>query len=311
MKSFKSFSLKVLALTLTTVLVVGMVPLYANDSISEEVPNVAGSTPDALEIIEPAPLIPNPLMPIEIVDYDNGFSDDAIANTELKEQENLSEASDGLSVTHESIDRDLLIEENSQLSIQSVQTSELTAAQLANIYNPENYKNDFAPGEVLVGMNSGFVSPQSSQGMLSPQSAGSLFPELNVTGIEDIYQSVREALPESAKPQSSSEPSRTVYLVELALDTKESVLDAIEILKQNPSVAYAEPNYISYPCVVPNDPFFDDLWGMKKIQAPEAWDLTTGSNSVKVGVLDSGIDFTHPDLAANVDRSLGYFPAEN
>jgi subtilisin family serine protease len=66
-------------------------------------------------------------------------------------------------------------------------------------------------------------------------------------------------------------------------------------------VAYAEPNHIIQIAMTPDDPQWADLWGLEQISAPAAWDLTVGSNSnVVVGVIDTGIDYTHADLAANI-----------
>lgn len=74
-------------------------------------------------------------------------------------------------------------------------------------------------------------------------------------------------------------------------------------------VRYVEPNAIVSADATPNDPSYPQLWGMNNtgqtggtpdadIDAPEAWDVQTGSTSVAVGVTDTGIDFSHPDLAA-------------
>ncbi|MHC4205443.1 MAG: S8 family serine peptidase, partial [Planctomycetota bacterium] len=90
-----------------------------------------------------------------------------------------------------------------------------------------------------------------------------------------------------------------------------NVLDAGIKFLQSANVIYAEPNYKYKPCVVPNDPFFPDLWGLENtgqtggtedadIDAPEAWDITTGSSDIVVAVIDSGIDYMHPDLVANM-----------
>jgi subtilisin family serine protease len=67
-----------------------------------------------------------------------------------------------------------------------------------------------------------------------------------------------------------------------------------------PDVEYAEPDIIWHLTGTPNDPDFPLLWGMQKISAPSAWDVTVGSRSVVLGIVDVGIDYTHPDLAANV-----------
>ncbi len=69
---------------------------------------------------------------------------------------------------------------------------------------------------------------------------------------------------------------------------------------QDPNVLYAEPNYILTANAVPNDPSWPQLWGLQQISAPAAWNISTGSAAYVAGVVDTGVDYTHPDLAANV-----------
>lgn len=82
-------------------------------------------------------------------------------------------------------------------------------------------------------------------------------------------------------------------------------------LAKYPDVAYVSPNYILYADTTPNDPRFNELWGLHNtgqtggtadvdIDAPEAWEKNTGSHDVIVAVIDTGIDYNHPDLAANM-----------
>ncbi len=61
----------------------------------------------------------------------------------------------------------------------------------------------------------------------------------------------------------------------------------------------AERNYLVQHWKTPNDPNYAQLWGMAKISAPAAWDVTTGGSGVLVAVSDTGVDCTHPDLAPN------------
>ena len=88
-----------------------------------------------------------------------------------------------------------------------------------------------------------------------------------------------------------------------------TVEEAIDLYHQDPDVLYAEPNYILHLTAnaeitaTPDDPSFGSLWGLTKINAPSAWNITTGSSQVVVAVIDTGIDYTHPDLAANMFRN--------
>jgi len=68
---------------------------------------------------------------------------------------------------------------------------------------------------------------------------------------------------------------------------------------------YIEPNVRFQVDFTPNDPYWSLQWGPQKIEADWAWNTTTGNSSVIVAVVDTGIDYTHPDLAANY-APLGY-----
>jgi subtilisin family serine protease len=85
-----------------------------------------------------------------------------------------------------------------------------------------------------------------------------------------------------------------------------SVAEALEIYQLDPRVEYAEPNYYRRISFIPNDTLYGSLWGMPKIKAPEAWDVLTDCSSVLVAVIDTGADYFHPDLAANIDIALGW-----
>lgn len=87
--------------------------------------------------------------------------------------------------------------------------------------------------------------------------------------------------------------------------SKQNVLDVIRILEKKDWIISAEPDYIMESNAVPNDEYFEsgDLWwlnGEYGIGAQGAWDLTTGSSLVKVGIIDSGIDIGNSDLTDNI-----------
>jgi subtilisin family serine protease len=84
-----------------------------------------------------------------------------------------------------------------------------------------------------------------------------------------------------------------------------SVDDAINRYSKLDGVEFAQPNFYYRLQLTPNDAMFGSLWGMTKISAPAAWDLTTGSSTVVVAHIDTGIRYTHQDLAANIWTNSG------
>lgn len=102
-------------------------------------------------------------------------------------------------------------------------------------------------------------------------------------------------------------------LREVKLAPGQELEQALDAFENDPNVLYVEPDYrVRLNAFIPNDPgFASDQWALHNtgqiyglpgfdIRAPDAWDVTLGSPSVVVAVIDTGIDYTHPDLAPNM-----------
>ena len=86
----------------------------------------------------------------------------------------------------------------------------------------------------------------------------------------------------------------------IQLADKVAVTSAVALLSADPAVEYAEPNWILYATATPNDPQQGSQWAWGKIDAYDAWDITTGDPDIVVNVIDTGIDTDHEDLVGNV-----------
>jgi subtilisin family serine protease len=73
-------------------------------------------------------------------------------------------------------------------------------------------------------------------------------------------------------------------------------------------IEYAEPHYIYEPHFIPNDTLLYRQWYIYKVKLPEAWDITRGDTNIVIGIIDTGVDLDHPDLAGNLWRNWDEIP---
>ena len=101
-------------------------------------------------------------------------------------------------------------------------------------------------------------------------------------------------------------PRAGVHLV--TLSSAKEAKQTMRELKRNDRVKSVEYDHLLYiNDINPDDPYFrnGNLWGIEKINAPSAWDVSTGSKDVVVCVIDTGVDYNHQDLADNMWRNPG------
>jgi subtilisin family serine protease len=105
--------------------------------------------------------------------------------------------------------------------------------------------------------------------------------------------------------EKAKEKSRIGKVYALRLDSTYSeseLASLLSALRNTPDIEYAEPVrlYELDDWTTPNDSAFASQWNLEKVKAVEAWAITKGNPQVRIGIMDTGIDYTHPDLIPNL-----------
>lgn len=80
----------------------------------------------------------------------------------------------------------------------------------------------------------------------------------------------------------------------------------VERLERHPKVEFAEVDQLFPEALVPNDSQYSSQWHLSKINAPAAWDITTGKNSVTIAIIDSGVESTHPEFSGRMVAGFNF-----
>ncbi|MCH8289243.1 MAG: S8 family serine peptidase, partial [Candidatus Marinimicrobia bacterium] len=146
----------------------------------------------------------------------------------------------------------------------------------------------FLPDVLLVKFKTYAESPESAA------SANALLTINGAVGHERLFKSFK-TLP---SPKSNVPDLRTVFRVFLAPGSNVKAIAAR--LSADPRIEYAEPDYIFSIDGDPNDPFYQFQFQFPQVSAPDAWVIATGDPTVIVAIIDTGVDWDHPDLKNNI-----------
>ena len=169
---------------------------------------------------------------------------------------------------------------------------------------PDNdHTMGFIPGQFIVKLKNGVTFSKSNQLM-------ALNEQHQVCAIKKIFPSAEGTMLDD------------IYLLYVPFGS--DILSIVSAYSSCPDVVYAEPDEIGSACRDPNDANFSiqwylDNWGQiisenisgtcdADIDAPEAWDIETGNPHVVIAIIDSGIDYTHPDLVAKIWNNTDEIP---
>ncbi len=152
---------------------------------------------------------------------------------------------------------------------------------------------NYLPGVVVVKFKSAI---RHALGKTSVQESSLNF----VFNKYSVYET-RQLFPqhEQAPPRPEQVDLSRIYMIRY--NASNDAGEAAKDFAREEVVEYAEPHYIHRVMFTPNDPMFNvNQWYLKKIHAEQAWDITQGDTSVVIGIIDTGVDWVHPDLAANI-----------
>jgi len=154
-----------------------------------------------------------------------------------------------------------------------------------------------APGEILVKFKPATFSEPATQidGTVrtSQASVNAIFTQLSVRDMTPVFR-------------AKQTPSGGIY--RLRFDSPLSLPEALEKMAADPNVEWLHPNYLYRTFATPNDPFFPNQWGLAKIQAEQAWNISQGDPNIIIAVIDTGVDYDHLDLEDNIWHNPGEIP---
>ena len=237
-------------------------------------------------------------------------ADAAAANLDLflyDPSQNIAAASENLSGSETitiSTDGNYFIEVR---AVSGASNYSLTAGQTSSSRDKVvlRIRDEFVPDEVVIKFKDDdrsqdgaltAASRAASLGMNAAAGAAGremLFSFAGEPGKKRVFNALGIKTQPPASAESDSETLR-----------KQDTLRIIQALRKRPDILYAEPNYVWRPFITPDDTLYANQWNYPLLNLPQTWDLTTGSNSVIVGVVDTGVLLNHPDLIGNLDDVL-------
>src|SRR3989338_5242653 len=119
-------------------------------------------------------------------------------------------------------------------------------------------------------------------------------------GISDLQNINTKILNAKHKIERIDRLANRTNLYLMKFGKNKSVEDVVNDYKKDPSIEYAEPNYILEIRTTPNDPSFSSQYHHTNLDSKNAWNITTGNTTVVIAIIDTGVEWNHSDLSDNI-----------
>lgn len=129
--------------------------------------------------------------------------------------------------------------------------------------------------------------------------------------IERIFKNIINTTVQSVQNTFHSNTSALNDIYTVRFSSEQDPLILAAKLSRSPEVLWAEPRYLHRVGIVPNDPNYGAQNYLQKIKAEQAWDITTGDSTIVIGIIDTGVDWDHPDLQKNMWLNTDEIPSNS
>ncbi len=136
--------------------------------------------------------------------------------------------------------------------------------------------------------------------------AGHTAAERWLQGAEMPGRLLAQARGGAAAQINADEVPRMARSLKARLDPGQDAASVVAELRRHPDVASAGLNRLRRTTAVPNDARWSEQWGPIRVRADDAWDVPQSSTSIRIAIIDTGVDLTHPDLAGRIVYNRGF-----